>query len=276
MDNLQDLYKFSETLKERDAIMPVLFVGHGSPMNAIEQNEFTRGWKNVAGNIEKPTAIICISAHWLTKGTFVTAMEKPKTIHDFYGFPPELSSQEYPAKGSPELAELTRSTIKSTEVGLDYEWGYDHGSWSVIKHMYPAADVPMIELSINYHQSPQQHYELAKELSSLRNKGVLIIGSGNMVHNLRMVAWHQPQDFAFDWAIEANETFKNKISNNQHQDLINYHTLGKAIELAIPTPDHYYPMLYSLGLKSEKDNVTFFNDKPVMGSLSMTSFVLGR
>jgi 4,5-DOPA dioxygenase extradiol len=276
MENLHDLYQLSQTLKTDSRKMPVLFVGHGNPMNAIEQNEFTKGWEKVAASIEKPQAIICISAHWLTKGTFVTAAEQPKTIHDFYGFPPALSSVQYSAKGNPALAKLTQETITNTSIHLDYDWGFDHGAWSVMKKMYPAADVPMIEMSIDYAKPPQYHYDLAKELQSLRSKGVLIIGSGNMVHNLRMVAWHQPESFAFDWAIEANELFKNKIADNQHQDLIHYTSLGKAVELAVPTPDHYFPMLYALGLKTEKDNVKFFNDKPVMGSLTMTSFVMNE
>ncbi len=171
--------------------MPVLFLGHGSPMNAIEENEFVQGWREIGKTLPKPNAVLCVSAHWETKGTFVTAMEKPKTIHDFGGFPKELYEIQYPAPGSPDLAKETKSIIKKTEIELDDKWGIDHGAWSVIKHLYPDADVPVIELSLDYSQSPQYHYELAKELAPLRNKGVLIIGSGNMVHNLRMVDWRR-------------------------------------------------------------------------------------
>ena len=274
MDNLQNLHKWSTELKEQDYTMPALFVGHGNPMNAIQHNQFTEAWRQLGKDIQKTAAIICISAHWLTKGSFVTAVEQPKTIHDFYGFPAALNEVEYKAPGHPALAALTQQTISQTHIELDYEWGYDHGSWSVIKHIYPEADVPMIELSIDYHQPASWHYALAKELSVLRKKGVLIIGSGNMVHNLRMVAWDKPTDYAFDWAIEANELFKDKILQHRHEDLFDYAALGKAVQLAVPTPDHYYPMLYSLGLQSNKDKITFFNDQPVMGSLTMTSFRL--
>jgi 4,5-DOPA dioxygenase extradiol len=183
--------------------MPVLFLGHGSPMNAIEENEFVTGWRNIAKTLPKPNAIICVSAHWETRGTYITAMDKPKTIHDFGGFPRELFEVQYPAPGSPELARETKSIIKKTEAGLDERWGLDHGCWSVIKHLYPKADVPIIQMSLDYYQSPQYHYDLAKELSTLRWKGVLIIGSGNMVHNLGLVSWEKIDEpgFGYDWAI---------------------------------------------------------------------------
>ena len=185
-----DLNKLTSEFNSTEP-MPVLFLGHGSPMNAIEENEFVQGFRNVGKEIPKPNAVLCISAHWETKGTYVTAMEKPKTIHDFGGFPKELYEVQYPAPGNPELANETKSIVKKTEIGLDVNWGLDHGAWSVIKHMYPNADVPVIEMSLDYSQSPQHHYELAKELAPLRKKGVLIVGSGNMVHNLRMVALEQ-------------------------------------------------------------------------------------
>ena len=257
------------------AQMPVLFLGHGSPMNAIEENEFVTGFRNIGKTIPKPNAILCVSAHWETKGTFVTAMEKPPTIHDFGGFPKALFDVQYPAPGSPSLAEETKNTIKKTEVGLDYNWGLDHGAWSVIKHLYPDADIPVIELSLDYSQSPQYHYELAKELSSLRQKGVLIVGSGNMVHNLRAIDWEKPGK-GFDWAIAANDKLKRLISNNEHQQLVNYRSLGQEIQLSVPTPEHYLPLLYTLGLKQENEKVSFFNDKEVMGSISMTSFKIGN
>ncbi|WP_455170658.1 4,5-DOPA-extradiol-dioxygenase, partial [Aegicerativicinus sediminis] len=206
------------------------------------------------------------------KGTFVTAMQNPPTIHDFGGFPKALFDVQYPAPGSPELAKETKSIITKTEVGLDEKWGLDHGAWSVIKHLYPNADIPVIQMSIDYSKPPQYHYELAKEINSLRNKGVLIIGSGNMVHNLRMVAWNKlNEEFAFDWATEANEKMKSYILGGDHQRLIDFRSQGRAFDLAIPTPEHYLPLLYTLALKEKNEEVTLFNDKPVAGSLTMTS-----
>lgn len=256
--------------------MPVLFLGHGSPMNAIEENEFVEGFRKIALNIPKPNAILCISAHWETKGTFVTAMENPTTIHDFGGFPKQLFEVNYPAPGSPELAFETQSLIQKTQVELDDKWGLDHGAWSVIKHLYPNADVPVVQMSLDYNQSPQFHYDLAQELKSLRKKGVLIIGSGNMVHNLGLVAWRRLNEtFGFDWAIEAGEKMKHFIMNGDHKPLINFRSQGKAFDLAIPTPEHYLPLLYSLALKDEKDPINLFNDKAVAGSLTMTSVKIG-
>jgi 4,5-DOPA dioxygenase extradiol len=265
------------TFGENTPRMPVLFVGHGSPMYAIEENEFVEGWRNLGKTIPRPKAILCVSAHWETKGTYVTAVPKPQTIHDFGGFPKALYDVQYPAPGSPELAHETKKTIIKTVVGLDEKWGLDHGAWSVIRRMYPEADVPVIEMSLDYSQEPQYHYELGKELSSLRHKGVLIIGSGNMVHNLRMVAWDKMNEpeYGFDWAIQANDKFKQLIQSGNHNELINYKALGREVQLAVPTPDHYLPLLYTLALKEEKEAVTFFNDKAVMGSLTMTSVRIG-
>jgi 4,5-DOPA dioxygenase extradiol len=266
------LNKITDPLGSTDK-MPVLFLGHGSPMNAIEENEFVAGFRNIGKTIPRPNAILCISAHWETRGTFVTAMENPTTIHDFGGFPKALFEVQYPAPGSPALAKETKSIIKKTEVGLDDKWGLDHGAWSVIRHLYPNADVPVIQMSLDYYQTPQHHYELARELASLRKKGVLIIGSGNMVHNLRMMQWDKlnADDFGFDWAKEASEKMKNFILSNDHQQLINFKSQGKAFDLAIPTPEHYLPLLYSLALKEENEKVSLFNDKAVAGSLTMTS-----
>lgn len=256
--------------------MPVLFLGHGSPMNAIEENEFVTGFRNIAKEIPLPNAILCISAHWETKGTLVTAMENPPTIHDFGGFPQALFDVQYPAPGSPDLANKTKSLITTTEVGLDDKWGLDHGAWSVIKHLYPNADIPVIQMSIDYRQGPQYHYELAKQISSLREKGVLIIGSGNIVHNLRMVEWRKLNEtFGFDWALEANENMKKFILNGDHKSLINFRSQGKSWDLAIPTPEHYLPLLYSLALQDKNEEVKLFNDKPVAGSLTMTSLKIG-
>lgn len=258
--------------------MPVLFLGHGSPMNAIEENEFVAGWRKVGIALPKPNAILCVSAHWETRGTFVTAMEQPSTIHDFGGFPEELFAVQYPAAGSPELAQETKKIVTKTEVGLDEKWGIDHGCWSVVKHLYPEADVPVIQMSLDYYQAPQYHYELSKELSSLRKKGILIVGSGNMVHNLKKVAWDRLNDdeYGFDWAIEASEKMKKYILNGDHQQLINYKSQGKEFDLAIPTPEHYLPLLYALALKEENEKVVLFNDKAVAGSLTMTSLKIEK
>ncbi len=268
------LHQFSQITNNLSASqqMPVLFLGHGSPMNAIEENEFVSGFRKISETIQKPNAILCISAHWETKGTFVTAMQQPQTIHDFGGFPKALFDVQYPAPGSPQLALETKAIIKKTTVAFDTKWGLDHGAWSVIKHLYPKADVPVIEMSIDYSQSPQYHYDLAKELASLRMKGVLIIGSGNMVHNLGLLAWDKlNEQYAFDWAIEANEKMKSLIEKEDHKALINFKSQGKAFDLAIPSPEHFIPLLYVLALKEANEKVLFFNDKPIAGSLSMTS-----
>lgn len=272
---LNELNKIAESL-DISVKMPVLFLGHGSPMNAIEENEFVTGFRNVAKNIPKPNAILCISAHWETKGTFVTAMQNPPTIHDFGGFPKELFAVLYPAPGNPVLANEIKTLITQTEVGLDDKWGLDHGAWSVIKHMYPNADIPVIQMSIDYSQSPHYQYELAKQIKSLREKGVLIIGSGNMVHNLGMVEWNRLNEtFGYDWAIEANNKMKKFILDGNHKELINFRSQGKAFDLAIPTPEHYLPLLYSLALQDKNEEIQLFNDKSVAGSLTMTSVKIG-
>lgn len=275
--NLQDFNKMTDGfLNQNTPKMPLLFLGHGNPMNAIEENEFVQGFRAIAKNIPKPNAILCISAHWETKGTWVTAMQHPPTIHDFGGFPKALFDVQYPAPGSPPLAKETQKIITRTHVELDEKWGLDHGAWSVIKHLYPNADIPVIQLSLDYYKTPREHYELAKDLNALRHKGVLIIGSGNMVHNLRMVAWDKlREDYSFDWALEASLKMKQFILDNNHQELINFNSQGKAFELAIPTPEHYLPLLYVLGLKEEKEEITLFNDKAVGGSLTMTSLKVG-
>jgi len=270
MASLHDLKKFSEDLPRQSTRMPAFFMGHGSPMNGIEDNVFSRSWADLGRALPEPAAVLCISAHWLTDGTHVTAMEQPRTLHDFYGFPQALFNVNYPAPGSPAWAQETASAITRTQVGLDHEWGLDHGTWSVVKHMYPEAKIPVLQLSIDYAKPPLYHYELAKELISLRNNGVLIIGSGNMVHNLRMLNWRQP-DAGFDWAEEMNETFKSLIEEGQHDKLIDYNSLGASARLAIPTPDHYLPLIYALGLRDKSESVAFFNDSLSMGSVSMTS-----
>ena len=274
--NLQSLKQITDPFAPTP-LMPVLFIGHGSPMNGIEDNEFSHRWEQMGQEIPTPKAVLVVSAHWLTRGTHITAMAQPKTIHDFGGFPQALFNVQYPAPGSPDLARETQQLIKSTPVGLDHDWGLDHGTWTIVRRMYPTASIPVLQLSIDYAKPAQYHYNLAKELAALRRKGVLIIGSGNMVHNLRMVAWDKinAPEYGFDWAIEMNSLFKKHIGEGNHQPLINYETMNTAAKLAIPTPDHYYPLLYSLGLQEKSDEISFFNDKAVAGSLTMTSVKIG-
>jgi 4,5-DOPA dioxygenase extradiol len=272
MTTLNDLHSISSTFSNTDK-MPVLFLGHGSPMNAIEENQFVAGFRNLAKTLPQPNAILCISAHWFTNGTKVTSMQMPRTIHDFGGFPQALFDVQYPAKGSPELAVETKKLLKPVQVDLDEHWGLDHGAWSVIKHLYPEANVPVIQLSIDYTKSGQYHFELAQKLQSLRRKGVLIIGSGNIVHNLRLVDFRNfdKDNYGFDWAIEARETINNYLLDENFQSLIDFEKMSKAVQVAIPTPDHYLPLLYTLGLKEKSEELTLFNDKLLAGSLSMTS-----
>jgi 4,5-DOPA dioxygenase extradiol len=261
--------------------LPVLFIGHGSPMNAIEDNEFSRGWREVGRTLPPLRAILCISAHWETWGTAVTAMERPRTIHDFGGFPNALFEAQYPALGSPWLAGETAKAVRSIQVGLDHDWGLDHGAWSVLKQMFPDAGVPVAQLSLDYTKPAQYHYDLAKELAPLREQGVLILGSGNMVHNLRRVVFRTGsvsdfnEPFGLDWALEASELFKRLIDEGNHQALIDYPSLGRAVQLAVPTPEHYLPMLYALALKRDDETVSYFNDKALAGSVTMTSLWIG-
>jgi 4,5-DOPA dioxygenase extradiol len=256
--------------------MPVLFMGHGSPMNALDDNEFTSGWERTAAALPKPSAILCISAHWLTRGTFATAMPKPPTIHDFGGFPDALFAVEYPAPGDPALAERIGRIVKGTSVLADRDWGLDHGAWSVIMRMYPEADVPVVQLSIDYHRPPRWHYDLGRELAALREKGVLILASGDMVHNLRRAAFDRiGEAYGFDWALEAQAKFNQLIKARDHEALIDYPSLGEAVRMAVPTPDHYYPLLYALALQEKGDDAVLFNDKAVGGSVTMTSVRIG-
>lgn len=247
-------------------------------MNGIEDNEFSQRWRKIGTDIPRPKAVLVVSAHWLTKGTHVTAMDRPQTIHDFGGFPDALFKVQYPAPGAPHLAKETAALVKATHVGLDHDWGLDHGTWTIVRHMYPEASIPVLQLSIDYTKPPQYHYELAKELGALRRKGVLILGSGNMVHNLRMIAWDKADkpEYGYDWALEINHKFKEHIRTGNHKPLIDYKSLGAAAMQAIPSPDHYYPLLYVLGLQEKGEQVSFFNDKAVMGSLTMTSVQISK
>jgi len=246
--------------------MPVLFIGHGSPMNAIEDNEFNHAWEAAARQIAKPKAILCISAHWETQGTQVTAMQAPRTIHDFYGFPRPLFEKQYPAAGSPALANRIIELVGELKVMPDQSWGLDHGTWSVLCRMYPQADVPVVQLSLDRESKNARHYQLGRELQPLRQEGVLIVGSGNIVHNLRMMVW---EDTAFDWAVEYDEKVKQWILDGEHESIIHYEKYGKPAMLAVNSAEHYLPLLYILGLKDKDEPISFFADKLWGGSLSM-------
>ena len=270
--SLKNLNKLTEQLNLSERL-PALFVGHGNPMNALEDNDYTRAWIKLASEIPKPQAILCISAHWLTKGTLVTAMEKPKTIHDFGGFPEELFQVQYPCDGSPRFAKEVQKVVGKTEVIPDNEWGIDHGTWSILKRMYPKADIPVIQLSIDYNKPAQYHYDLAKELSSLREKGVLIMGSGNIVHNLQLANFSATEPY--DWATEFDEKIKGFLLNHDHQQIIDYKNHGSSAKLSVPTPDHYYPLMYTLGLDDKTQDLTFPVEGMAFGSGSMRCVRIG-
>lgn len=258
--------------------MPVLFLGHGNPMNALDDNIFTKGFQEISKTLPKPRAILCISAHWETKGTFVTGMQHPETIHDFGGFPQALFDVQYPAPGSPELAKETNKIIQSTEVGITNDWGLDHGCWTVVKFLFPNADIPIVEMSIDYTKGPEYHYALGRELAALRRKGVLIVGSGNTIHNLRKAAWDKMNQigYAYDWAHVANEKMKSLIVDGNHKDLIAYDKQGIEFQMSIPTPEHYMPLMYTLGLQEKDEVATIFNDGIVAGSLNMLSVKIDK
>lgn len=276
MTTLSAFKTFTDSLEPQETLMPVLFIGHGSPMNGIEDNAASRSWEKLGQEIPMPKAVLVVSAHWYTKGTKITAMTAPPTIHDFGGFPKELFAVQYPAPGDPKLAAETKGLIHTASVELDHEWGLDHGAWTILRRMYPKANIPILQLSIDYSKGAQFHYDLAKELAPLRRKGVLILGSGNMVHNLRMVDWNMIQtDKGFDWAYQINDRFKQLITEKDHKALVQYEKLGREAQMAIPTPDHYLPLLYTLGLQTGRDGVSFFNDYATGGSLTMTSVKIG-
>lgn len=258
---------FSKTVEP-----PVLFIGHGNPMNVITENPYRKSWEELGQQLSKPNAILCISAHWYTNGTFITTNEFPPTIHDFAGFPPELYAEQYPAPGAPELAAETIENVTQTKVEGAQDWGLDHGAWCVLKPMFPAADIPVFQLSIDYTKPPQFHFDLAKELAFLRSKGVLIIGSGNIVHNLRLVRWEGGAPY--DWALEFNETAKDRLMKKDFAALVDYRQFGRAAELSIPTNEHYLPLLYALGASGKPGDVEIFNDAFDLGSVSMMSVVL--
>lgn len=273
---LQDLHKSTSGFKSTEKY-PAWFIGHGNPMNVLMDNAFTKSLTAMGKSLqEKPNAILVISAHWLTRnGTFVSVTNKPETIYDFYGFPDAMYKIKYPSPGAPEFAHEVKKIITTADVQEDHEWGLDHGAWTVLKHAFPDADIPVFQMSIDYSKPAAYHFKLASELQSLRNKGVLIIGSGNIVHNLRQADFHNIEADPFDWAKEFDEISKNKILNREFNDLVEYEKLGKAALLSVPTPDHYFPMIYSLGLVANQDEVKFTYEEIQNASVSMRCFEIG-
>lgn len=278
MNSIQEFRTFISRLPADGKRMPALFVGHGSPMNGIEDTLFSQRWSDLGRLLPIPNAVLVISAHWLTRGTRITAMDFPRTIHDFNGFPEALYQVQYPAPGQPLLARETADGIHSAKIYMDHEWGLDHGAWTVIRHMYPEANIPVLQLSIDFTQNPAHHFSLASELRVLREKGVMIVGSGNMVHNLQMVQWDKldAEEYGYDWAYSINEKFKQLIRHGENEKLIKYDSLGPEAELAIPTPDHYIPLLYAIANREKKDEIMFFNDTAIGGSITMTSVLIGE
>lgn len=255
--------------------MPALFIGHGSPMNALESNRFTQKWGELAAEIPRPIAILCISAHWyINSPTAITAAAKLNTIHDFYGFPQALFDVDYSPLGDVQLCERIVGLIEKPKIQLNTEYGIDHGAWSILKQMYPRADVPVLQLSIDSSKSPEWHYALGQQLSILRNEGILIIASGNIIHNLHLIDWYHP-NHGFKWAVRASDKIKQLILQRKDTELFSYDSLGDEVKLAIPSPEHFLPLLYLLGLRDENDGLEFFNDELIMGSLSMTSIKIG-
>jgi len=266
------LEEMREAFPETGETMPVVFVGHGNPMNAIEDNGYSRAWIDAGKALPRPRAILSISAHWETKGSRVTAVERPRTLYTFDGLPEELFRVTYPAPGSPQLAALVQQTLKSKEVRPDRKWGFDHGTWAVLCRMFPAADIPVVQLSLDRMQGAPHHYALGAELRALRKKGILILGSGNVVHNLYKLVW---QDRAFDWAAEFDETVKRLILSGDHDALVHYEGLGENAPLAIPTNEHFLPLLYVLALREQGEPLSFFAEGVTLGTISMRAFRIG-
>lgn len=256
-------------------MMPTIFFGHGNPMNALDRNDWTESWANIGREIPKPKAILCVSAHWFIPETAVTAMERPRTIHDFGGFPAELFEVQYPASGSPELANRVSELLAPTEVKSDSRWGLDHGTWSVLCHVFPDSDVPVVQLSIDETQPAEFHYGLAKRLAPLRDEEILIIGSGNIVHNLHAFAWGKHTPEPLDWALRFEQTAREMILSGRHEPLIDYELLGKNALLSAPTPEHYLPLIYILALQKEDEKVSFPVEGFDGGSISMLSVQIG-
>jgi 4,5-DOPA dioxygenase extradiol len=255
--------------------MPAIFFGHGNPLNALNRNSYTEEWERIGRAIPKPNAILSISAHWYTTGSFVTAMPSPRTIHDFGGFPKELYEVEYPASGDPALADRVRRLLAPVPVRLDQQWGLDHGTWSVLCHVFPEADIPVVQLSIDEAQHPRFHYDLGKRLAPLRDEGILVIGSGNVVHNLHAYAWGRHAVEPFDWTIRFQNHVRDFLKSRNHLPLIDYESLGRDALLSVPTPDHYLPLLYVIALQRDSDAVTFLVEGVDGGSISMLTVHVG-
>jgi 4,5-DOPA dioxygenase extradiol len=255
--------------------MPAIFFGHGNPMNALQNNDWTEGWSNIGRTIPRPRAILCVSAHWYLPATLVTAMTAPRTIHDFGGFPRELYQVQYPAPGDPPLASRIHELLSPLSVGLDDSWGLDHGTWSVLNHVYPEADVPVVQLSIDEGQPPAFHFELGRRLAALRDEGVLIAGSGNIVHNLHTYAWGKHIPDPYDWAVRFETVARDLLISCEFEPLVDYETLGRDALLSIPTPEHYLPLLYVLGTRRKDETVTFPVQGVDGGSVSMLSVQVG-
>jgi 4,5-DOPA dioxygenase extradiol len=261
--------------------MPILFIGHGSPMNVVQDNSYTRSLAEWGKRLPRPKAIMMISAHWLTAGTFVTCMDHPRTIHDFYGFPDELYTITYPSPGAPEMARHVSKIVHKAPVGCDQDWGLDHGAWAVLKHLYPKAEIPVFQLSLDYafndwHPKPlQYHYDLAGDLAGLRQREILIVGSGNIVHNLSLIDFGNVEAVPFEWSVEFDEQVKANLLSRNHQDLVNLGNMGKSAELAVPTLDHYLPMIYVIALQERKEEITFTHEGFQHKSISMRCFQVG-
>jgi 4,5-DOPA dioxygenase extradiol len=271
---LKELNAFNDN-KKTDQKLPVLFLGHGSPMNAIADNNFTKALNNLGKKVPKPQAILCVSAHWMTEGSWLTHMEKPKTIHDFYGFPEALFKVQYPAPGRPDIAKSIKETITDHRLNLDHEaWGLDHGTWSVLKHMYPDADIPVMQLSIYMQRPPEYHFKLGQELAKLREKGVLIVGSGNIVHNLRRISWEEKAR-PLEWAQEFDQWVAQKIIMRDFSPLQKEFLNSEAGKLSNPSLDHYYPLLYILGASDVKDTMKFEYEEIQNASISMRCVSFG-
>lgn len=259
--------------------MPVLFIGHGSPLNIIQENKFTKSLAQLGRSLPKPEAIMVISAHWLTEGTYVTCMAKPRTIHDFYGFPEELYRINYASPGAPDRAKAVTQLVK--KIQCDSNWGLDHASWAILKHMYPEADIPVFEMSLDYsfndwHPKPlRYHYQLGSQLSKLRNKGILIIGSGNIVHNLRLINFEQTDAEPFDWAVEFDQRVKLNLIEGKHEDLLSCENMDEATSYAVPTLDHYLPMVYAISLQTKGEPISFTYEGFQNASISMRCFKIG-
>ena len=262
-------------LHAKSNVMPVAFFGHGSPMNALEKNRYTLAWEEFGRAAPRPRAILCVSAHWCTRGAAVTAMQEPRTIHDFGGFPQALYAVQYPARGDPGLAARVRQLLAPTEIVEDAsDWGLDHGTWSVLRHIYPKADIPVVQLSLDVAQPLAYHYQLATRLAPLRNAGVLIVGSGNVVHNLRTALWGDDAN-AFEWAARFNADVRRRVLSHDHAGLVDMESLGPDALLCIPTPEHYLPFLYAIALQRSDDRIEFPADGIELGSISMMSVIVG-